>query len=141
MLIIFTLILWYFDDGYKYATLIVIMMTLSLYGEFRDISENVKRIQAMAHYECPVKIKRRNNSGQTVYKDSLSGELVPGDVFVIPEKVPFPWDAVIISGEAIVNEAMLTGESSASNKIEIPNDNTMLTGFSVINSSQVILCV
>ena len=90
MFLLFSLTVWYFDQSYTYATLIVIMMTLSLYSEFRDISENVKRIQAMAHYECPVKIKRQSNSGQTVYKDSMSGELVPGDVFVIPEKVPFP---------------------------------------------------
>lgn len=41
----------------------------------------------------------------------MSGELVPGDVFVVPEKVPLPCDAILVAGDAIVNEAMLTGES------------------------------
>lgn len=47
----FAMILWYMEGGYKYATLIVIMVALSIYGEFRDITENIQRIQQMAHYE------------------------------------------------------------------------------------------
>ena len=67
----------------------------------------------------------------------MSGELVPGEVFVVPEKYALPWDAILISGEAIVNEAMLTGESTASNKIEIPNEEILLSDFNVLNTKQV----
>ena len=134
---VFALTLWYFHGGYKFATLILVMLILSFYGEYKDVSENVEQIEKIAHYEWPVRIKRQSNSGQTIYKDTMSGELVPGDVFVVPEKVPLPWDAIIISGEAIVNEAMLTGVSSASKKVEIPDNSQILSKFDINNSSQV----
>ena len=40
-----------------------------------------------------------------------SEDLVPGDVLVIPPTgLVLPCDAALISGQAIVNEAMLTGQ-------------------------------
>ena len=68
----------------------------------------------------------------------MSGDLVPGDVFVVPENLTLPCDALILSGEAIINESMLTGESTASNKIEIPNSEQNLSEFSILNNAQVI---
>ena len=46
----------------------------------------------------------------TVQVDVTSEELVPGDVLVIPPKGSLAHcDAVLISGNCIVNESMLTG--------------------------------
>ena len=46
----------------------------------------------------------------TVQVDVTSEELVPGDVLVIPPKgYLVHCDAVLISGNCIVNESMLTG--------------------------------
>lgn len=46
----------------------------------------------------------------TVQVDVTSEELVPGDVLVIPPKGSLVHcDAVLISGNCIVNESMLTG--------------------------------
>lgn len=40
-----------------------------------------------------------------------SEDLVPGDVLVIPPRgMSMPCDAALLSGHAIVNEAMLTGK-------------------------------
>ncbi len=45
-------------------------------------------------------------------KGVLSEELVPGDLLIIPSTgLVLPCDAVLISGQAIVNEANLTGKS------------------------------
>ncbi len=39
-----------------------------------------------------------------------SEELVPGDVLVVPRNgMTMPCDSVLLTGNAIVNEAMLTG--------------------------------
>ena len=45
------------------------------------------------------------------YHTADSSELVPGDVAVIPEGIMLPCDFILLTGSAIVNEAMLTGES------------------------------
>ena len=49
-----------------------------------------------------------------------STDLVPGDVIVVPEGMSLPCDMVLLSGSAIVNEAMLTGESIPVMKSSIP---------------------
>jgi cation-transporting ATPase 13A3/4/5 len=46
-------------------------------------------------------------SQQTISSDNL----VPGDVIEVPENTLMPCDVVLLYGSAIVNEAMLTGES------------------------------
>lgn len=41
-----------------------------------------------------------------------SSELVPGDVYEVTDPVlsQFPCDSILLSGDCIVNESMLTGE-------------------------------
>ena len=42
-----------------------------------------------------------------------SSELVPGDIFILPEDgLAMPCDAILINGKVIMNEAILTGEST-----------------------------
>lgn len=49
-----------------------------------------------------------------------SMELVPGDCVVIPaEGLHLPCDAALMVGECMVNESMLTGESSYSSLIHL----------------------
>ena len=40
-----------------------------------------------------------------------SGQLVPGDVIVVPSNCMMPCDLLLLTGSCIVNESMLTGES------------------------------
>lgn len=40
-----------------------------------------------------------------------SEELVPGDVVTVPDNCIMPCDMVLLQGQCIVNESMLTGES------------------------------
>ena len=49
-----------------------------------------------------------------------STELVPGDIVVVPEGSNLPCDLVLLTGTAIVNEAMLTGESIPVMKSSLP---------------------
>jgi cation-transporting ATPase 13A3/4/5 len=47
-----------------------------------------------------------------VWKDVCSEDIVPGDLYEISENVHIlPCDSVLISGDCIVNESMLTGEA------------------------------
>ena len=60
----------------------------------------------MASYECDIDVKRDN-----IIKTVKSGNLVPGDVVVVPDNCLMPCDMILLTGSCIVNESMLTGES------------------------------
>ena len=70
----------------------------------------------MACYSCPVQLMESRD----VTRDINSKELVPGDVIVVPENTSLPCDLILLTGSAIVNEAMLTGESVPVLKTSIP---------------------
>jgi len=71
----------------------------------------------MAFYTCNVNVCRNGNFFRVD-----SDELVPGDVIEIPEGVNMPCDVALLSGQAIVNEAMLTGESIPVIKVALPKN-------------------
>ena len=49
-----------------------------------------------------------------------SSELLPGDVIEVPSGKILPCDLILLTGSAIVNEAMLTGESIPVMKSSLP---------------------
>ena len=52
-----------------------------------------------------------------------STELVPGDIFEIPEEgLSMSCDTILINGSIIVNKSMLTGESTPVIKMRMPNN-------------------
>jgi P-type E1-E2 ATPase len=53
-----------------------------------------------------------------------SSELLPGDIVIVPESKCLPCDLVLLTGGAIVNESMLTGESIPVMKSSLPNIST-----------------
>ena len=70
----------------------------------------------MARYSCDIQILKKNGELQA----TESTNLVPGDVAVIPQGKNLPCDFILLTGSAIVNEAMLTGESIPVMKSSIP---------------------
>jgi len=60
----------------------------------------------MARYTCPVEIREKEG-----FRQVDSSQLVPGDVIKVPELTILPCDLILLSGNVIMNEAMLTGES------------------------------
>jgi len=74
----------------------------------------------MARYSCPIEL--RTDSGFT---SVCSNELVPGDVIKIPDDVMLPCDLVLLNGSAIINEAILTGESIPVMKTTLTNDDVI----------------
>jgi cation-transporting ATPase 13A2 len=51
----------------------------------------------------------------------MSDQLVPGDLVKVPEGLVLPCDMVLLSGSAIVNESILTGESIPVIKSYLPS--------------------
>ncbi|XP_074655919.1 polyamine-transporting ATPase 13A3-like [Tubulanus polymorphus] len=116
---IFSIILWYCDEYEAYATCIVLISIIS-------ISTGIYQTRKMQH---ALKNTIQSSSIVTVlrsaeYMDIPSDMLVPGDLIVIPrDGCVMHCDAVLISGNCIVNESMLTGESVPVTKTPLPNPN------------------
>ena len=52
-----------------------------------------------------------------------SEELLPGDVVIVPQGMILPCDLILLTGSAIVNESMMTGESTPVMKTGLPFTN------------------
>ncbi|KAG8430963.1 hypothetical protein GDO86_019649, partial [Hymenochirus boettgeri] len=105
---LFSIILWMCDRYYYYSACIflisVISIALSLY-ETRKQSVTLRNMVRVA-----VSVRVRRETGEELLVNST--ELVPGDCMVLPaEGILMPCDAALLSGECMVNESMLTGES------------------------------
>ena len=119
---IYSIILWNCTEYYTYAALIAAMTIFDLLEETITNLSNLKSIRKMARYSIPIKIYKKTEDGeiQTVEEQSLN--LVPGDVFELPDDgMAMPCDCVLLSGSVIINEAMLTGESTPIIKSHLPN--------------------
>ena len=68
-------------------------------------------------------VQRSNDTTETI----SSSDLVPGDIIILPNggKFEMSCDAVLIYGNVIVNEAMLTGESVPVTKTPIARSATL----------------
>ncbi|WFD25838.1 hypothetical protein MNAN1_000805 [Malassezia nana] len=105
---IVSIVLWSLDDYYYYAFCIAAMSVGSILSTLIETKKTIARMREMNRFVCAVRVLR---DGAWVWADS--SELVPGDVYDAsePSLTALPADSVLLSGDAIVNESMLTGES------------------------------
>ena len=85
--------------------------------------KNRERLNEMAFYELQVKVRKLKEDGTSEFEEINSNDIVPGDTILVPEGYKMPCDAILLSGECVVNEAMLTGESIPAIKSALPNSN------------------
>ncbi|EDK42410.1 conserved hypothetical protein [Lodderomyces elongisporus NRRL YB-4239] len=104
---VFSIFLWLADNYYYYAACIFIISAISILNSLLETKSTIKRLQQISRFVCEVRVWRNG-----FWKQIDSSDLVPGDVFEIdPSLGSLPCDALLINGECVINEAMLTGES------------------------------
>ena len=113
---VFSVVLWMIDSYYLYSYSILIISTGSILISLFETIQNNENIRELARYQCKVLLRMPDN----LSKQISSADLVPGDVIVVPKATSLPCDLIILSGSVIVNEAMLTGESTPVLKNSIP---------------------
>jgi len=118
---LYSVILWYCTNYYYYASVIVVLAIISLILSVYGTYKNLKKIQEISRYSCPVKVYRKNENNEFMEAVEInSTELVPGDMIEIPEDgLALPCDCILISGSVIINESMLTGESTPVIKVRM----------------------
>jgi len=112
-------VLWSIDDYYYYAFAIAVISIASVLSTLIETKRTIERMRQMSRFHADVKILI---DGEWMIKDCA--EMVPGDVFDAsdPDLAVLPCDAVLLSGDAIVNESMLTGESVPVSKIPVKDE-------------------
>ncbi|XP_077998029.1 polyamine-transporting ATPase 13A3-like [Glandiceps talaboti] len=115
---IWSVILWMAEEYYYYATCIILISTISIGISLYETRRQSITLRDMVAHSSSVQVCRENEEEETVD----AGLLVPGDVILIPSNgCMMNCDAVLISGNCIVNESMLTGESVPVTKTPIPH--------------------
>lgn len=114
---IFSVILWFSNAYYQYAVVIVLM---SVFGITMSIIQTRKNQLALyktvTSHETAV-VVRSNGESQKIDTKYL----VPGDILEIPSNgCTMQCDAVLLSGNCILDESMLTGESVPITKTPLP---------------------
>ena len=89
-------------------------------------------------------MEKNNTSKVTCYRDSewvelLSRELIPGDVISIPPGgCVLPADCALLTGECIIDEGMLTGESIPVIKIPVKSSSDLYNPESVASRASTL---
>ncbi|KAI1355041.1 hypothetical protein F5Y01DRAFT_272143 [Xylaria sp. FL0043] len=114
-----SLILWSIDQYYYYAICIFVMSAGSIIATLIETRATMRRLRDISRFECDVRVLRNG-----FWANVSSADLVPGDVYEIsdPSLTQFPSDSILLSGDCIVNESMLTGESVPVSKIPATNE-------------------
>ncbi|XP_030760094.1 probable cation-transporting ATPase 13A3 isoform X2 [Sitophilus oryzae] len=116
---LFSLIVWIAEFYYYYAIAIVIMSVAGITTSIIQTRKNQKNLKGTVSSTSTVTVKR----GHDTYEEISTLDLVPGDLIVIPKLgCEMYCDAVLLSGSAIVNESMLTGESVPVTKTALENN-------------------
>ena len=120
---VYSIALWYFQKYYSYASVITSLTLFDLFEETYTSLKNLKNIRKMARYSIKVKIYEKLNNNNFNIFEKNSTDLVPGDIFELPgDGDAMPCDCILLSGSVIINEAMLTGESTPIIKSHLPNN-------------------
>ncbi|KAH0589002.1 hypothetical protein H2248_004780 [Termitomyces sp. 'cryptogamus'] len=114
--------LWMVDNYYYYAFCIAIISMTTIVATLMETKKTIKRMRDMSRFSCKTNILV---NGLWVERDS--SDLVPGDLVNLSDSefTIFPADFFLLSGDAIVNESMLTGESVPVSKIPMKDEDLL----------------
>ncbi|KAL3862276.1 hypothetical protein ACJMK2_008257, partial [Sinanodonta woodiana] len=103
---VFSCALWFSDEYYYYAGCIVFISFVSVTMTIYETRKMQRALRNTIQSSSIVTVCRGNDE----YADISSEDLVPGDVIEIPRNgCIMQCDAVLVTGNCIVNESMLTG--------------------------------
>ncbi|KAL5289522.1 hypothetical protein ACFFRR_009558 [Megaselia abdita] len=114
---IFSVVLWFLYDYYYYASVIIGMSIFGIFMSIRQTKKNQDALMKTVYSNDHAIVLHEN--GETELTETRY--LVPGDIIEIPvHGCTMQCDAVLLSGNCIVDEALLTGESVPVTKTLLP---------------------
>ncbi|KAK4878700.1 hypothetical protein RN001_011206 [Aquatica leii] len=128
---LFSFCLWFADSYYYYAAAILVMSAFGVTMTVIQTRKNQRNLKSTVHSSDVVTVVRSepksvlddHGDNEEIVTEVISTELlVPGDVIEIPPHgCILHCDAVLLTGNCILNESMLTGESVPVTKTPLPD--------------------
>jgi predicted P-type ATPase len=112
-----SVVFWIVEQYYYYAGAVFLISCVSVIISLLQTRRHLQQIHDIAFSSTTVTVVREGREMSGVPSSSI----VPGDVLVVlPSGLLLPCDAALLTGQAIVNEAMLTGECVPVTKTPLP---------------------
>jgi len=119
---VFSVCFWYADDYWMYASTIVLTSALGIGAALYNTRRTQRNLRDTIVSSETVNVFRPDGSVVRL----MSTDLVPGDLIEVPDHgCQMHCDAVLVEGQAIMNESMLTGESVPVTKTACASDETI----------------
>ncbi|KAF8894948.1 Ca-transporting ATPase [Gymnopilus junonius] len=117
-----SIILWSLDDYYYYAFCIALISIISITTTLIETKKTVARMREMSRLHCKVDVHKDES-----WVEVDSTELVQGDIINLStsQLSVLPADLFLLSGDVIVNESMLTGESVPVSKAPVKDEDIL----------------
>lgn len=116
---VYACLLWCFTDFLLYGCIVSVLVIASLIESSYTTRKNLLNIRNMCKHLSSVNIYQNN-----AIINQPNNNIVPGDVFELPDDGEIvPCDCILLTGAVIVNESMLTGESTPILKVHLPKNN------------------
>ncbi|CAI7803825.1 unnamed protein product [Closterium sp. NIES-53] len=126
---VFSVIVWFLINYYLYSCVIIFLTTTSVVYEAAQTRRNRLAIKRLAETDCSVvRLTARRDSADPSAaprlqpEQVLASELLPGDLVQVEAGMVLPCDLVLLAGQCVLNESMLTGESAPVLKTALPLD-------------------
>ncbi|KAK2463191.1 hypothetical protein APHAL10511_004846 [Amanita phalloides] len=109
-----SIILWSLDNYFYYAFCIAVISIASIVTTLLETRKTIARMREMSRYSCKMEVLIDG-----AWHERNSTDLVPGDVVNLTNSqlTIVPADLFLLSGDAVLNESMLTGESVPVSKV------------------------
>ncbi|XP_046814648.1 polyamine-transporting ATPase 13A3-like isoform X1 [Vespa crabro] len=116
---VFTLAVWFAEEYLYYTIAIICMSVFGITSSILQTRKNQLNLKGTVASFENVRVYR--SSG--IFESISSNELVPGDIIELPNHHgTVVCDAVLLTGQCIINESMLTGESVPVSKTPLPSN-------------------
>lgn len=134
----FSIFIWIYEDYFLYAFTIFLLSAISIGITLRETYNNNEKLRLISLFKCTVKVLIDSK-----IIEMESDKLVPGNVIALDSFYDIcPCDLVLVRGDAIVDESLLTGESTPVSKISytLSTDSGKFFDISEVPPSSKIFC-
>ena len=108
---IYSVILWCFEAYYIFALCIFVIAAISIVTTLLETRSRLQNLSNLAKFDVELTVLRNDGPNTPARLQKInSASLVAGDIVLVETGI-VPCDMSLLAGGAVVNEAMLTGES------------------------------